>query len=122
MHEGEYRTNCYAVHLQSRNPQVKSSAFFHTGVPVSRKVSPRWDGNGHFIFETDGGTIHFRYKKRSLDRRTGISDLQRTPENSIRRETGLKVDQNIFEIGSVHLKKTGTVIYCPTKKLLWRIY
>ena len=62
MNDGEYRTNCYAVHLQSRNPQMKSSAFFHTGVPVSRKVSPRWDGNGHFIFETDGGTIHFRYK------------------------------------------------------------
>ena len=61
MNDGEYRTNCYAVHLQSWNPKVKS-AFFHTGVPVFRKVSPRWNGNGHFIFETDVGTIHFRYK------------------------------------------------------------
>jgi len=63
MNDGEYRTNCYAVHLLSWNPKVKSSAFFHTAVPVSRKVSPRWDGNNHFIFESpDVGTIHFRYE------------------------------------------------------------
>jgi len=63
MNDGEYRTNCYAVHLQSCNPKVKSSVFFHTVVPVSRKVSPRWDGNNHFIFESpEVGTIHFRYK------------------------------------------------------------
>ena len=62
MNDGEYRTNCYVVHLQSWNPKVKS-AFFHTVVPVSRKVSPRWDGNNHFIFESpDVGTIHFRYE------------------------------------------------------------
>ena len=42
---------------------MKSSAFFHTGIPVSRKVSPRWDGNNHFIFTgPDVDTIHFRYK------------------------------------------------------------
>ena len=62
MNDGEYRTWCYAVHLQSWNPKVKS-AFFHTRLPVSQKVSPRWDGNSHFIFESsDAGTIHFRYK------------------------------------------------------------
>lgn len=63
MNDGEHRTNCYAVQLQSRNPKVKSSVFFHTVVPVSVKVSPRWDGNNHFIFESPNvGTIHFRYE------------------------------------------------------------
>ena len=34
----------------------------------------------------------------------------------------MKDESKHFEIGSIRLKKTGTVIYCPTKKLLWRIY
>ena len=70
---GEYRTNFYAVHLQSWNPGMKSD-LFHILVPVFLKVSPRWDGNNH------------------------------------------------FEIGSIRLKKTGTVLYCSTKKAVEDIY
>ena len=61
--DGEFRNECYAVHIQSFNRKVDSSPRFHTKASVFQKVKVRWDGSRHFIFESsDVGVIHFRYR------------------------------------------------------------
>lgn len=61
--DGEFRNECYAVHIQSFNRKVAGSPVFHTKVSVFQKVKVRWDGSRHFIFESsDIGVIHFRYQ------------------------------------------------------------
>ena len=61
--DGEFRNECYAVHIQSFNRKVAGSPVFHTKASVFKKVKVRWDGTRHFIFESsDIGVIHFRYQ------------------------------------------------------------
>ena len=61
--DGEFRNDCYAVHIQSFNRNVSGSPMFHTKASVFQKVKVRWDGTRHFIFESsDIGVIHFRYQ------------------------------------------------------------
>ena len=61
--DGEFRNECYAVHIQSFNRKVAGSPVFHTKASVFQKVNVRWDGTRHFIFESsDVGVIHFRYQ------------------------------------------------------------
>ena len=76
--DGEFRNDCYAVHIQSFNRKVGSSPFFHTKASVFQKVKVRWDGSRHFIFESsDIGVIHFRYQD---------GKWTATPENLLNKE------------------------------------